>query len=180
MNRLTRNVLLGAALMVGAAPAAAQTPEPQQQPAPEAPQQPPAQQQQQPMPETQATPQCPAELQGIDVSAEQVKGGVALEVTTKGDAQSVAALRDDIDELVKAQQDEQRAQKQAEATGQGDPQAAQMPPLKVSVKDIKKGALVTVRPEEAQDLEQVREMAKRFEEFWASTGCAEGDKTPQG
>ena len=120
---------------------------------------------------------CPEVMQGVNVSAEAVKKGVALEFTTPRQDQ-VKELRSQLRELGRTLEEESKAGPGREPAPQGTEKQATpeeaVPPLDIAVKDIDSGARVIVRAERSGDVPQLRELAEGFEQFWATTDCVQG------
>ena len=120
---------------------------------------------------------CPEVMQGVKVSAEAVKKGVALEFTTPRQ-ERVKELRYQLRELGRSLEEESKAGPGVERAPQGaeeqpTPEAA-VPPLDIAVEDIDSGARVIVRAERSGDVQQLRELGEGFEQFWATTDCVQG------
>lgn len=106
----------------------------------------------------QGAQMCPASIEGADVTAVDVEGGVALEFTTR------AGDTDDVREQVQAmaarhnQRMEQREERQAAGRGMG---MRGMPMSSASVQELPNGARLIYRVEDEAQLSELRDAARQ-------------------
>lgn len=107
--------------------------------------------------------ECPPVMRGVSLVLKSVDGGVTIDFTSRRGDQARELRRQLRDAAVvielhsKAPKDE--------------PVAVTIPPIDISVDDVGAGARVTIRPERAQDIGELRELAQAFEAIWLRANC---------
>jgi hypothetical protein len=115
--------------------------------------------------------QCPDVLRGVKLSLEPTSQGVVFEFTTPR-SEYVARLRVLLREAGEVV--EQHSQMMAAQDVMTDPDALEIPPVAVTVTNVKSGARVIIRAQNTRDLLELRKHARGFEEFWSASECVNG------
>lgn len=121
---------------------------------------------------------CPMEVTGTTVRTVDADGSVAMTfTTTTGD---VEELRESVKKL--SEKYERRAQRRDDREdGGATPRQAAMPDATTAVENVDGGARIVFVPEDASELDELRERVRVHEERMSSTGkCGPRDQDEQG
>lgn len=111
-------------------------------------------------------PDCPLVFIGVKVTTADVRDGVSIEFRNPNGA-NVEEMRAQLREVAQLLEDHGT---QVQTTG-ADDEEVDFPPVDISVKNIARGARVTVRAARYRDIPVLRELAYGFAEFWETSPC---------
>lgn len=118
--------------------------------------------------------ECPEVMRGVKLSTSRSERGVTFEFTTPR-SENVGDLQLLLREAGKAV--EEHSHEPRAAMTRDGAESAGIPPVKISVKDVRAGAKVTVRADNARDVDEVRQQAASFQELWDNSDCVDKPET---
>ncbi len=117
-----------------------------------------------------AAAECPELLRGVNMSLQQVEGGMAFTFITPRKTE-VSELQEML--RMSAVIVEQHSQEAAlDTTEMADFSTIELLPVDIATEDLRAGARVTVLAERTADTSEIRRQARKFELVWTRSSCA--------
>jgi hypothetical protein len=132
----------------------------------------------QPSRHQQAEPSdCPTFVQGAKLGVTDIDHGVRISIATD-QAKNVPDLRMATRKVVQAiEQHEAHASNPDRKTAETQDNDAAFPPMKIEVKDVTKGVVVTIRAQHDSDVSELREQARALDQMWQSSTCINANQS---
>lgn len=113
---------------------------------------------------------CPPIMRGVSLVLKPISGGVTLDFTSQRLDQTRELRKQLRDAAIVVE-----LHSKAPPDETSEPPVV-IPPIKISVDDLGAGARVTIRPERAADIAELRELAQALESIWTRANCGGAPK----
>jgi hypothetical protein len=120
-------------------------------------------------PWTDSTGQCPESIKGVTVTTKEVGGGVTVSLV-RPTVEHVDELCDQVRHVSTLVERHSKVAS-TDPMVAANPDALVIPPVTIRVKNIGKGAVVTIQAEKPGDVAEVRQLAEGFEHVWEQSDC---------